>query len=91
MRKNKHFDLIVFRQYFVVTSIEILWWFLEEDIMNFKTASGLLRDESGATAIEYGLIVALLTLASLVALTAMGDALVAVFTRAQTALMDALN
>jgi pilus assembly protein Flp/PilA len=59
--------------------------------MNFKTASGLLHDESGATAIEYGLIVALLALASLVALTAMGDALIAVLTRAQTALMDSIN
>ncbi len=39
-----------------------------------------LRDESGATAIEYGLIAALVSVAAITALSAMGDSLSAMFT-----------
>ncbi len=39
-----------------------------------------LKDDSGATAIEYGLIAALVSVAAIVALTAMGDSLVDIFT-----------
>ena len=39
-----------------------------------------LRDESGATAIEYGLIAALVSVAAIVALTALGNALENIFT-----------
>jgi pilus assembly protein Flp/PilA len=37
--------------------------------------ANLLRDESGATAIEYGLIAALVSVAAIGALTAMGTSL----------------
>jgi pilus assembly protein Flp/PilA len=37
--------------------------------------ANLLRDESGATAIEYGLIAALVSVAAITALTAMGSSL----------------
>ena len=40
----------------------------------------LLRDESGATAIEYGLIAALVSVAIIVALTALGGSLNTLFT-----------
>ena len=40
----------------------------------------LLRDESGATAIEYGLIAALVAVAIIVALTALGSSLDNLFT-----------
>jgi len=39
----------------------------------------LLRDESGATAIEYGLIAALVSVAAIGALTAMGNSLQTMF------------
>ena len=35
----------------------------------------LIRDESGATAIEYGLIAGLVSVAIIIALTALGDSL----------------
>ena len=38
-----------------------------------KNAIHFLRDESGGTAVEYGLIMALMTLALIGALTATGD------------------
>ena len=38
-----------------------------------------LNDESGATAIEYGLIAALVSVAAITALSAMGDSLSAMF------------
>ena len=40
-----------------------------------------LSDESGATAIEYGLITALIGVVAIAALSEMGDALAAVFGR----------
>ncbi len=49
--------------------------------------SKLIRDESGATAIEYGLIAALVSVAAIAALTAMGASLNTMF----TAVSDALN
>jgi pilus assembly protein Flp/PilA len=47
----------------------------------------LIRDESGATAIEYGLIAALVAVAIIVALTALGTSLDALF----TGISDELN
>jgi pilus assembly protein Flp/PilA len=43
------------------------------------TIKNLLKDESGATAIEYGLIAALVSVAAIAALTAMGSALESMF------------
>jgi pilus assembly protein Flp/PilA len=40
----------------------------------------LLRDEQGATAIEYGLIAALIAVAAIAAMTALGEQLSATFT-----------
>ena len=40
-----------------------------------------LRDETGATAIEYSLIAALVSIAAIAALTALGDQLEVVFSR----------
>ena len=39
----------------------------------------LLRDDSGATAIEYGLIAALVSVASIAAMTAVGSSLTGIF------------
>lgn len=41
----------------------------------FGNIKNLLKDESGATAIEYGLIAALVSVAAIAALTAMGSSL----------------
>ena len=39
----------------------------------------LLRDESGATAVEYGLIVALVSMAMVVSLNAIGESHITIF------------
>lgn len=48
-----------------------------------------LKDESGATAIEYGLIAALIAVAAIAALTAVGDSLNNIFTVVSTKLDSA--
>jgi pilus assembly protein Flp/PilA len=48
-----------------------------------------LKDESGATAIEYGLIAALIAVALIAVLTALGGALNNIFQKVKTALDDA--
>jgi pilus assembly protein Flp/PilA len=45
----------------------------------FKMIRKFLKDESGATAIEYGLIAALVAVACIVALEAMGSSLSGMF------------
>lgn len=50
----------------------------------------LIKDESGATAIEYGLIAALVSVAAIGALTAMGDSLNTMFTAVSVALDSAI-
>ncbi|MPY75589.1 MAG: Flp family type IVb pilin [Alphaproteobacteria bacterium] len=45
----------------------------------FGNLKNLLKDESGATAIEYGLIAALVSVAAIGALTAMGSSLESMF------------
>lgn len=44
-----------------------------------KTINKLLKDESGATAIEYGLIAALISVAAIGAMTALGTQLGSTF------------
>ena len=44
-----------------------------------KTIQNFVRDESGATAIEYGLIAALVSVAAIVALQALGGSLSTIF------------
>ncbi len=50
-----------------------------------------LKDEDGATAIEYGLIAALVSVAAIGALTAMGDSLSTMFNMVSTALTTAVS
>ncbi|OCC24817.1 hypothetical protein MB02_04950 [Croceicoccus estronivorus] len=50
----------------------------QETTMKFFTK--LLRDEAGATAIEYGLIAALIAVAAIGAMSTLGDNLSATFT-----------
>ncbi len=45
-----------------------------------------MKDESGATAIEYGLIAALISVAIISAVTSVGNELTTVFTSIQSAL-----
>ena len=45
----------------------------------FAKMIGFIKDEDGATAIEYGLIAALVAVACIGALSAMGDSLVGIF------------
>lgn len=49
----------------------------------------LLNDESGATAIEYGLIAGLVSVAIIVALTALGGSLDAIFSQIADAIDSA--
>jgi len=55
----------------------------------FKKLHAFLKDESGATAIEYGLIAALVSVAAIVALGAMGESLVTIFEVVSSELSDA--
>ncbi len=48
-----------------------------------------LKDDSGATAIEYGLIAALVSVAAIAALTTLGDGLVTIFTAVSDELITA--
>lgn len=57
----------------------------------FGKITTLLKDESGATAIEYGLIAALVSVAAIAALTAMGDSLRTMFDTVANALKTAVN
>jgi len=50
-----------------------------------------IEDEDGATAIEYGLIAALVSVAAIGALSAMGDNLTAMFESVSSALSGATN
>ncbi len=62
-----------------------------EDRAMLKFVQGLLRDQSGATAIEYGLIAALVSVAAIVALGNLGGSLNAMFTTVSTALNNAVG
>jgi pilus assembly protein Flp/PilA len=59
--------------------------------MKLVNLKNLIKDESGATAIEYGLIAALVSVAAIAALTAMGTSLNAMFTAVSTALTGAIG
>lgn len=56
-----------------------------------STFNRLFKDESGATMIEYGLIAALISVAAIVALTAMGGSLQTMFNTVSTALDTAVG
>ncbi len=57
----------------------------------FTIVKYLMKDESGATAIEYGLIAALVSVAGVVALTNMGTSLQNMFTAVSTTLNGAVT
>lgn len=54
-----------------------------------KFFKNLLRDEAGATAIEYGLIAALIAIAAIAAMTSVGEQLSTTFQTVNTSLSDA--
>jgi pilus assembly protein Flp/PilA len=56
-----------------------------------KTIQSYVRDESGATAIEYGLIAALVSVAAIVALQALGGSLSTIFGVVSSHLASAAN
>ncbi len=53
-----------------------------------STLTRFLKDEKGATMIEYGLIAALVAVAAIAILTTVGNSLVALFTEVNDALAD---
>ena len=50
-----------------------------------------IREESGQTLVEYGLIVALLSIAAIIVLGVLGQDIVAVFNKVSTELKNASN
>jgi pilus assembly protein Flp/PilA len=52
----------------------------------FKTIRNFLRDETGATAIEYGLIAGLVSVAAIAAMSALGTSLTTIFNYVATTL-----
>ncbi len=55
----------------------------------FAKMIGFIKDEDGATAIEYGLIAALVSIAAIAALSSLGDSLVATFEVISSSLSNA--
>jgi pilus assembly protein Flp/PilA len=56
-----------------------------------RTIRKLIKNEAGATAIEYGLIAALVSVAAITALTEMGGSLNQMFGTVSTKLQDAVS
>jgi len=56
-----------------------------------STIKTFLSDESGATAIEYGLIAALVSVAAIAALTSLGESLGTMFNSVANELGDAVD
>ncbi len=59
--------------------------------MRINILKKIRKDELGATAIEYGLIAALVSVAAIGALTAMGGSLNTMFTTVSNALLGAVG
>jgi pilus assembly protein Flp/PilA len=59
---------------------------MPEENLVIKPVLHFIRDETGATAIEYGLIAAGISVAIIVAVTSLGSSLNTTFTSVQTAL-----
>ena len=55
----------------------------------FSLITKFSKDESGATAIEYGLIAALVAVAAIVGMTALGSSLNSIFSSVSTTLNNA--
>lgn len=56
----------------------------------FTTIRNFIQDEKGATAIEYGLIAGLVSVAAIIALQALGTSLNSIFTFVSTTLAGAV-
>jgi pilus assembly protein Flp/PilA len=56
-----------------------------------RTLHRLLKDRSGATSLEYGLIISLIFLVILTALTAFGDQSTGIFNGAMNAIRNAMG
>jgi pilus assembly protein Flp/PilA len=56
-----------------------------------KLLQKLRRDEEGATAIEYGLIAALISVAAIIAMQTIGESLSTLFTGVSTSMDDAVG
>jgi len=54
-----------------------------------KFINKLIRDEAGATAIEYGLIAALIAVAAITAMQSLGNELTTTFSTVATTMADA--
>jgi pilus assembly protein Flp/PilA len=65
--------------------------FNQEGEMMFSAVKAFWRDECGATAIEYGLIAALVSIAAIVAMGAMGNELGEMFNTVASELDNAQN
>jgi pilus assembly protein Flp/PilA len=63
----------------------------EETPTMFKIIRSFAKDESGATAIEYGLIAALVSVAAIGALTALGGSLNTMFSTVSSAVSGATS
>ena len=59
--------------------------------MRIDILKKIRKDDSGATAIEYGLIAALVSVAAIGALTALGGSLQTMFTAVSNVLLAAVN
>ena len=59
--------------------------------IRMTTIKTLLRDEEGATAIEYGLIAALIAVAAITAMGALGNSLSNTFTQVSTKMNNAAD
>ena len=57
----------------------------------YASINDFCRDESGATAIEYGLIAALVSVAAIAALEQMGTSLVSIFSKVSSELEGAVQ
>ncbi|HLF59062.1 MAG TPA: Flp family type IVb pilin [Alphaproteobacteria bacterium] len=57
----------------------------------FTTIRNFIQDETGATAIEYGLIAGLVSVAAIAALTAMGGSLKSIFQNVSDTLNTAVT
>jgi len=72
-------------------AINAMLFFPEHTVMIIRTFKTILADESGATAIEYGLIAALVSVAAITALTQMGTSLRQMFNYVADNLNTAAN
>ncbi len=71
--------------------LDLALWFaqVKEIAIMLKVIRTFAKDESGATAIEYGLIAALVSVAAIGALTAMGNSLSTMFNSVSSHLSSA--